>query len=73
MSKDEPKNKAPTRILWELDQASNIHNVTHAQKLANKIGSTYQATYKDVDLKERAKHHQAVNHFMQAKRNGKIE
>ena len=49
-------NKSPTRVLWELDQSSNIHNLTLQQKLAHKIGSTYEATFKEKNLYETAKY-----------------
>jgi len=50
-------NKSPSRVLWELDQASNIHSLSKKDKLAHKIGTTYQATFKEKDLYERVKHH----------------
>jgi hypothetical protein len=61
-------NKSPTRVLWELDQSSNIHNLTLQQKATHKIGSTYEATFKEKNLYETAKYHNAVNKFMQSKR-----
>ena len=61
-------NKSPTRVLWELDQSSNIHNLTLQQKLSHKIGSTYEATFKEKNLYETAKNQNAVTKFMQSKR-----